>query len=96
MKTITTIRYELFHSISDVAHADDWVTVTSMVHDGYDFVVYEDFYYYKSKMEAEEWDKLMKRIEIASKSPLCHIDHTKVLHDSYECTTYSVNAYSED
>lgn len=96
MKTITTIRYELFHPITDLAYADDWVVVTSMVHNGQDFVVYEDFSYYRNQMEAEEWDKLMDRIETASKSPLCHIDHNNVLNNTFECTTYAINIYSED
>ena len=96
MKTLVTIRYELFHYVADLAHADDFVNVASLVHDGYDFIVYEDFYYYKNKMEAEEWDKLMDRIETASKSPLCHIDHNNVLNNVFECTTYAINVYSED
>lgn len=96
MKIITTIRYEVFHDNTDTTHEQDWVALTTMVHDGTDFVVYENSYYHKNKMPAAEWDRLMARIKTAAESSLCEVNHAATLLDRYECTTYTVDTYGED
>lgn len=94
MKITTTIRYEVFHDTT--AHMNDFIALTSMIHDGTDFIVYESSYFHKNKLSDEEWENVMARIKTAAESSLCEINHTENLLDRYECTTYTVNVYGED
>jgi hypothetical protein len=93
MTIIATIRYEVFHDNTD--HMDDFIALTSMIHDGTDFVAYESSYFHKNKLSAEEWEGVMARIKTAAESSLCKIDHTENLLGQYECTTYTVSVYGE-
>lgn len=95
MKLLTTIRYEVFHDNTDTAHEQDWVCLTAMIHDGSDFIVYESSYHHKNRMLAAEWDELMKRIKTAAESSLCEVNHSKIMRDTCECTTYTVSVYGE-
>ncbi len=95
MKIVTTIRYEVFHSNTDTTHQQDWVALTSMIHDGTDFVVYESSYFHKNKLSAEEWNELMARIKTAAESSLCEVNYAENLLGQYECTTYTVSVYGE-
>lgn len=95
MKILSTVRYEFFHDSSDYTHKSDWVCLTTMIHDGTDFIVYQSSYYHRDKMLAAEWDELMKRIKTAAASPLCEVNHSKIMRDTCECTTYTINVYGE-
>lgn len=95
MSVLSTVRYEFFHDSSDITHKNDWVCLTTMMHDGTNFIIYETSYFHREKMTAVKWDGLLERIKTAAANPLCEVSHSKVLRDTNECTTYTINVYGE-